>query len=126
MSFSTAWRWMRLLGFRYDTRRKSFYVDGHEWEDLVVNRTHFCKNYLTELEPYCCRWIQISTGDAMTLKDLDIGLGHSYFDIVGNEQRIEFHIDYWNRIREGAAAGSSTRSLKDVKATTSSIGVSSK
>jgi hypothetical protein len=28
MSFTTAWRWMRLLGFRYDARRKSFNVDG--------------------------------------------------------------------------------------------------
>ena len=28
MSFTTAWRWMRLLGFRYDARRKSFYVEG--------------------------------------------------------------------------------------------------
>ena len=43
--------------------------------------------------------IQISTSEAMTLKDLDIGLGHSYFDIVGtNERRIKFHIDYWNCI----------------------------
>ena len=98
MSFSTAWRWMRLLGFRYDTRQKSFYVDGHERDDVVANRTHICKNYLTELEPYCSRWIQISTFETMTVTDLDIRLGHSYFDIVGNEQRIEFHIDYWNRI----------------------------
>jgi hypothetical protein len=34
MSFSTAWRWMRLLGLRYDTRRTSFYADGHEREDM--------------------------------------------------------------------------------------------
>ena len=59
----------------------------------------------------------------MTIKALDIRLGHSYFDIVGNEQRIEFHIDYWNRIRGGAAA--LTRRLEDVKAKTS-IRVSSK
>jgi hypothetical protein len=30
----------------------------------------------------------------MTLEDLDIGLGHSYFGIVGNEQRIKVHIDH--------------------------------
>ncbi|KAI2490640.1 hypothetical protein MHU86_23939 [Fragilaria crotonensis] len=124
MSFSTAWRWMRLLGFRYDTRRKSFYVDGHERDDVVANRTQFCKNYLTELEPYCNRWIQVSLSEAMTITDLDIGFGHSYFDIVGNEQRIEFHIDYWNRIRGGADAALARR-LDDVKATTS-IRVSSK
>jgi hypothetical protein len=35
MSFTTAWRWMRLLGFSYDTRKKSFYVDEHEREDVL-------------------------------------------------------------------------------------------
>jgi hypothetical protein len=91
----------------------------------VANCIQFCRNYLTELEPYCNRWIQVSIIEAITIKDLDIGLGHSYFDIVGNEQRIEFHIDYWNRIRGGAGAAALTRRLEDVKATTS-IRVSSK
>jgi len=103
--------------------RASTLMAGHERDDDVANRIQFCRNYLTELEPYCNRWIQVSISEAMTIKDLDIGLGHSYFDIVGNEQRIEFHIDYWNRIRGGAAA--LTRRLEDVKATTS-IRVSSK
>jgi hypothetical protein len=30
MSFTTAWRWMRLLDFQYDARKKSFHVNGHE------------------------------------------------------------------------------------------------
>jgi hypothetical protein len=55
---------------------------GHERDDDVANRIQFCRNYLTELEPYCNRWIQVSISEAMTIKDLDIGLGHSYFDIV--------------------------------------------
>jgi hypothetical protein len=38
MSLSTTWQWMRLLGFRYDTRRISFYVDGHECDDVVASR----------------------------------------------------------------------------------------
>jgi hypothetical protein len=97
MSFTTAWRWMRLLGFQYDARKKSFYVDGHEREDVVANRTTFCSSYLTELEPYCNRWVQLSMRVAMTMKDVDVELGHSYFDIISNEQQIEFHIDYWNR-----------------------------
>jgi hypothetical protein len=44
MSFTTAWRWMRLIGFRYDSRRQSFYIDGHEREDIVANQTKFCKS----------------------------------------------------------------------------------
>jgi hypothetical protein len=27
---STTWRWLRRLGFTYDTQKKSFFVDGHE------------------------------------------------------------------------------------------------
>ena len=91
MSFTTAWRWMRLLGFQYDARKKSFYVDGHEREDVVASRTKFCKTYLTELEPYCNRWVQVS------MNDVEVGLGHKYFDIISNEEHLEFHVDYWNR-----------------------------
>jgi hypothetical protein len=97
MSFSTAWRWMRLLDFKYDTRRKSFYVDGHEREDVVANRQTFCETYLTKLEPCCKRWIQCPISKATTIKGLDIGFGHRYFDIIRNEEVVEFHIDYWNR-----------------------------
>ena len=101
MRFTTAWQWMRLLGFRYDMRRKSFYVDGHERDNVVATRSQFWKRYLTEVEPYCKRWIQVSMTDATTMNDLlDIGLGHVYFDIVRNKRMIEFHIDYWNCHKE--------------------------
>jgi hypothetical protein len=53
MSFTTAWRWMRQLDFKYEARKISFYVDGHERDGVVANRKEFCKQYLTELEPYC-------------------------------------------------------------------------
>jgi hypothetical protein len=92
---------MRLLGFRYDARRKSFYVDGHERDDVVANRTQFCKTYLTELEPYCRRWIQLSLLDTKTMKSLDIRLGHLlHFDSIRDEQMIELHIDYWNQHKQ--------------------------
>ena len=28
---------------------------------------------------------------------MDVGLGHTYFDIIRDEEVVEFHIDYWNR-----------------------------
>jgi hypothetical protein len=34
------------------------------------------------------------------MKALDIGLGHLYFDVLRNEQMIEFHIDYRNRHKQ--------------------------
>ena len=39
------------------------------------------------------------------MKALDIGLGHLYFDVLRNEQMIEFHIDYWNQHKQPAGKG---------------------
>jgi hypothetical protein len=127
MSLSTTWRWMRLLGFQYDTRRKSFYVDGHERDDVVASRSTFCKRYLTEYEPYCNRWIQLSLKEARTIKDLNIVFGYSYFNIRANEEWIEFHVDYWSRIMEEGAKHQPalTNILNTEKKATTSIRVSS-
>jgi hypothetical protein len=103
LSLTTAWRWMRLLGFQYDTRKKSFYVDGHKREDVVENRNKFCRHYLTEFEPYCRRWIQLSKEEASAIKGLDVQLGYHYKDIILGTSNIEFHVDYWNQFSETAA-----------------------
>jgi hypothetical protein len=97
MGLSTTWRWMRLLGFNHDAKKKSFYVDGHERDDVVTNRTEFCKRYLTEYEPYCKRWVQLPLVEATSIRDIDIGFGYTYFDIIADKHMIEFHVDYWNR-----------------------------
>jgi hypothetical protein len=108
-SLTTGWRWMRLLGFHYDLKKKSFYVDGHEREDVVANRKTFCREYLTEYEPYCHRWVQISKEDAAAIKDLDVGFGYHYHNIIAGKDYIEFHVDYWNRFRfKETAPGRST------------------
>jgi hypothetical protein len=88
---------MRLLGFHYDTRKKSFYVDGHECEDVVANRNQFCREYLTEFEPYCRQWVQMTIEDASAIKDLDLRFGYHYEDIDAGTSNIEFHVDVWNR-----------------------------
>ena len=76
MSFSTTWRWMRVLGFRYDTRKKSFNVDGHERDDVVANRKDFC----------CRHWVQLSVVEADTIKELDrTSKWSSFILIIGLE-----------------------------------------
>ncbi len=87
---------MRLFNFNYNARKKSFYVDGHERDDVVETRNEFCKHYLTELDPYCKQWVQVPKSEAMTMKGLDIDLGQSYFDIINNKDMLEFQIDYWD------------------------------
>jgi hypothetical protein len=108
MSLSTTWRWMRLLGFRYDTRRKSFYVDGHERDDVVASRKEFCKRYLTEYEPHCKRWVQLSVVEANTIKDLNLRFGYTCFNIIADEQMVEFHIDNWSRVTRNTTSSIST------------------
>ena len=60
---------------------------------------------------------------ATMIHGLDIGLGHCYFDIINNEELVEFHIDYWNR-HCGADVGMS--STQENITPTTSIRVSSK
>ena len=90
----------RLLGFHYDSRKKSFYVDGHERSDVVASRSAFCTRYLTEYEPYCKRWVQLPVNDAIAIKNLNSAFGYSYFDASTNEHRIEFHVDYWRSVMD--------------------------
>ena len=43
---STVQRWLHLLGFKYELRKKSYYVDGHEKPATIQYRHDFCKRYL--------------------------------------------------------------------------------
>jgi len=57
---STVYHWMTdVLGFIYCDQQKTYYVDGHKWEDVVLYHNLFCKRYLTAYEPRCMRWLQI-------------------------------------------------------------------
>ncbi len=91
---------MRLLGFHYDTRKKSFYVDGYEREDVVADCNKFCRENFTEFEPYCRRWVQMTIEDTLAMKDLDLRFGYHNEDIVAGTSNVEFHIDYWNQFVE--------------------------
>ncbi|KAI2514285.1 hypothetical protein MHU86_178 [Fragilaria crotonensis] len=68
ISLSTTWRWLRRLGFSYDARKKTFFVDGHERPNVVFHRNQFCKDYLSKLEPRCHRWIQVTRETAENWK----------------------------------------------------------
>ena len=37
-SLTTVWRWIKLVGFRYDNEKKSFYIDGHEKPEQKFHR----------------------------------------------------------------------------------------
>jgi len=56
----TIYCWMiNVMGFTYCDCQKTYYVDGHEREDVVLYQNQFCKRYLTEYKPRCMCWIQL-------------------------------------------------------------------
>ena len=60
ISLSTIWHWLRRLGFLYNSRKKTFLVDGNKRPNVVFNRHQFCKDYLWKLEPRCHWWIYVT------------------------------------------------------------------
>ena len=93
LCLSTIWRWMKYLGMNYSARHKSFYVDGHEREDVVQDRENFCLKYLTQYEQKCLRWVQVKKSQAELIDGLDLTYGYEYTDDLSGEQWLEFHID---------------------------------
>jgi len=94
LSIPTCWRWLHRLGFTYNTQRKGYYVDGHERSDVVASRKAFCEVYLTDIEPRCLRWIQVSQIELETTHSiLNPEFGYRFVDANG-EPHVEFHVDY--------------------------------
>ena len=93
LTLATVYNWMKHLGFRYERRRKCYYVDNHEKPANIQYRIEFIKRYFA-YELRCYRWIQISADEQnrMVLKGLlDKMMGHKY----KHEGKImyEFHCD---------------------------------
>jgi hypothetical protein len=86
---------MLKLGFRHETRRKGYYVDGHEEKATVDYRWDFCERYLL-LERQMHRWIQIPVEEAERLEALGKvakGSGFKYTDELTGKNMVEFHVD---------------------------------
>jgi len=96
LDVSTAWRWLKQLGFTYSKNEKTYYTDGHEKAENVRYRLKFIKRYF-EHELRCFRWVQLTEAQAEALEELEKnplkkGFGHSYDDDDGQRMR-ELHVD---------------------------------
>jgi hypothetical protein len=92
---NTTYRWMLQLGFRHETRRKGYYVDGHEKKATVEYRWDFCERYLL-LERQMFRWIQIPVEEAERLQALGKvtkGSGFMYTEEHTGKTMVEYHVD---------------------------------
>jgi hypothetical protein len=91
-SYTTVLRWVHYLGFKQDSFKKSYYVNGHEHPNQIAHRTKFTDKYLTKLEPRSHRWVQIPKDVYValisSLPTKPLVCGYEY----GNEM-IEFHVD---------------------------------
>ena len=100
----TVLRWMHKLGFKYQARKKNYFVDAHERPDVVKDRYAFIEQYLA-LEFRMHRWIQLEEDDdalkemyADTLKEEE---GHKYISEDGIPM-IEFHVNDHKKLMEMA------------------------
>jgi len=74
LTLGTVLKWMHVIGMKYANKTKSFYVDGHEREDVVESRIQFCHKYLREWEIYCKRFVRLSR---QQVASIDGGLNES-------------------------------------------------
>lgn len=88
-------QWMHKLGFKYEERRKCFFVDSHEREDVVRDRNAFVADSLAkDLRQHC--WLQKRADDEDLVKlyeDGQLNRNQGYRFERGGEEWIEFHVD---------------------------------
>ena len=84
---------MKILGFKYERRRKSYYVDTHEKPENVRYRREFIKRYFKyEIRAY--RWISISADERTNMVmegKIEKDLGYEYKK--EGKTYFKFHID---------------------------------
>ena len=81
------------LGFKFEPRRKSYYVDTHKNPENVEYRKKFITRYF-DYELRSHRWYQIIKEEKMKYVDkgeLDIASGYEY--VQGNDVMYEYHVD---------------------------------
>jgi hypothetical protein len=87
----TVFNWLHRLGFKYEPRRKNYYVDAHEKPKVKLYRAKFTKHYL-ELEKRMFCWVQLKESEAEELEIINTVKGYSYLSDDG-VQMIEYHVD---------------------------------
>ena len=101
LSLITVYRYMIILGMRYKTRRKGYYVDGHERPATIIYRNKFVKRYL-QREQDMFRWIQISKKESIEFETkgyIPIDSGYKFINDEGIKM-VEYHVDSHEKFQE--------------------------
>ena len=95
LTLNTVYRYMERLDFKYEPRKKCYYVDGHEKPETIAYREKYVKRYLkTEFRMY--RWIQLPKNEVEEMKEngeMTDDMRFSYHDDLTNMDMVEFHVD---------------------------------
>jgi hypothetical protein len=95
LSIPTIYRWMSLLRFKYEPRKKCYYVDGHEKPETKAYRKKFIKRYF-QYERLMHRWIQMELTDKLKLEEeegIELAHGYHYVDPESQVRMVELHVD---------------------------------
>ncbi len=101
VSITTVYRWMVCLGFKYEIRRKGYYVDRHEKPETIEYCRQFCQRYLT-YEQRAHHWIQIMLEESKHLEENGLvtpNSGCRYIDDAGLPM-VEYHVDSYQGFQE--------------------------
>ena len=93
LCIQTIQNWMAKLGFRYEQRKKTYYVDSHETESNVKYRSQFINRYF-EYELLAHRWYSVTVEKRDELvKDGQISNNIGYQYTKNGKEFYEFHVD---------------------------------
>ena len=93
LNVRTVQNWMKNLGFKYEPRRKTYYVDSHESKENVKYRSKFIEKYF-EYEILAYRWYSITPDTRQQMIEMgkiSSEIGYKYE--VEGETYYEYHVD---------------------------------
>jgi hypothetical protein len=98
---STIYKWLILLGFKYEPRRKGYYVDGHEKVETVTYRNKYIHRYL-QSERRMFRWIQVTADKSEELESGGLVTKNSGYKYTTNDGTVmvEYHVDSCKEFQE--------------------------
>ena len=94
LSLPTVQRWMKKLGFKYEMRKKTYYVDSHDSNENIEYRTKFVERYFA-YELLAHRWycIPAAKRDKMVEEGkISKSMGYK-FEKEDGRLFYEFHVD---------------------------------
>jgi hypothetical protein len=101
VSDSTVCRYLSFLDYKYDVRKKTYYVDGHERDDVleedrISHVIQFVKSTIR-----CYEWVQVSKEQLQPLlhnKDFDIDIGCAYQYTRGEVKMLVLSLNFPNGV----------------------------